>query len=193
MAENNYLMSVRLQFKYYQILAEKAISQIEEQNLDFKPTSESNSIAVIINHLTGNMLSRFTDFLQSDGEKPWRDREKEFEEGSITRGELMAKWDKGWTTLYDTLDELTEKDLDSIVYIRNQGHTVTEALNRQLAHYAYHVGQIVYLCRMIKGDQWQSLSIPRGQSEQYNQKKFSKDPQREHFTQEYLDKSNDKI
>lgn len=190
MAENNYLRSVTLHFQYYQQLAEKALAQVPDGQLGWQPTEESNSLMVIIKHMAGNLLSRFTDFLSSDGEKPWRDREKEFDEEPLTKEELIARWRQGWGILHQTLAELTGDDLNKLVYIRNQGHTVTEALNRQLAHYAYHVGQIVYLSRMIKGEGWQSLSIPRGQSEQFNREKFSQEPHREHFAQENLNPSD---
>ncbi len=189
----NYLTSIRAQFQYYKHLAEQALEQVPDESLNWSPTEESNSLTVIINHLSGNMLSRFTDFLTSDGEKPWRDREKEFEIKDCSRQHLLSHWDKGWSVLFHALDALSPDDLSTLVYIRHQGHTVLEALNRQLAHYAYHVGQMVFLSRMIAGDQWRSLSIPRGQSATYNQEKFNQTPHREHFTEEFLKSASSQI
>src|SRR5687767_4430694 len=144
---NNFLSSSKKLFQYYKDLGEKAIAQIDDTHINWKPNEASNSIALIVHHLTGNMLSRFTDFLTSDGEKPWRNREAEFEEGYKTKTEMMAAWHKGWDQLFATIDSLTEADLDRIVYIRNEGQTVADALQRQLAHYPHHVGQIVYIAK----------------------------------------------
>ena len=186
--KNNFLESARKQFEYYRMLGEKALEQVPDDKLNWQCNAESNSITVIIKHLHGNMLSRFTDFLQTDGEKPWRDRDEEFRESHLTRKELHELWQAGWDCLFDAVNGLTEDDLAKTVYIRNMGHTVTEALNRQLAHYPYHVGQIVFLSRMIVGQGWQSLSIPRESSAAYNAEKFSQPKRNEHFTDEYLKK-----
>lgn len=158
------------------------MAQLPDKGLFYEFNSESNSIAVIVNHLAGNMLSRFTDFLTSDGEKEWRNRDLEFVNPFQSREELLAKWEEGWKCLLDTLATLQPADLDGIVYIRNEGHTVTEALNRQLAHYPYHVGQIVFIAKMIKNQEWQSLSIPRNQSANYNAGKFAQEKVIRHFT-----------
>ncbi len=178
----SYLSSIIKQFEYYKMLGEKAIAQLQDEQLFWQYHSESNSIAIIINHVAGNMLSRFTDFLNSDGEKPWRNRDSEFDLPLKTRDELMAYWQKGWEQLFDTLDQLEPAELENIVYIRNEGHTVTEALNRQLAHYPYHIGQIVLIAKMALGEEWKSLSIPRNQSQDYNTEKFHKEKGRRHFT-----------
>jgi hypothetical protein len=134
------------------------------------------------------MLSRWTDFLETDGEKDFRNREAEFEASIQTRAELLEKWEAGWQCLFDAINPLEEKDLARTIYIRNQGHTVTEAINRQLAHYANHVGQIIYIGRMIAGKDWKSLSIPKGKSKEFNEKKFAQPKRIEHFTEEFLKK-----
>ena len=128
------------------------------------------------------MRSRWTDFLTTDGEKANRNREKEFEEDLKTRASLMLLWNQGWECLFKAIDTLTEGDLEKVIYIRNMGHTVQEAINRQLAHYPYHIGQIVFLGKLIQKDNWKSLSIPKGNSEEYNRVKFSKPKRKQHFT-----------
>src|SRR5690606_2813667 len=138
--KTSYLTSVIRQFEYYKMLGEKAMAQLPDDALFWQYNKESNSIAVIVNHIGGNMLSRFTDFLTADGEKPWRNRDAEFENNFSDRKELLDYWNKGWNCLLDTLGNLKEEQLETIVYIRNDGHTVVEAINRQLAHYPYHIG-----------------------------------------------------
>ncbi len=135
------------------------------------------------------MLSRWTNFLTSDGEKEWRNREAEFDNDLNTRQEMLAKWNEGWAAVLDTLHGLTDTDLEKIIYIRNQGHTVMEAIIRQLAHYPYHVGQMAYIGKMISGKNWQSLSIPKGKSGQFNVEKFAEPKGRRHFTDELLQKN----
>ncbi|WP_210464242.1 DUF1572 domain-containing protein [Rufibacter roseolus] len=183
---SNYLESVRKQFEYYKMLGDKTFPQVPDEKLFWQFNEDSNSIGTIVKHLWGNMLSRWTDFLTSDGEKEWRNRDAEFENDLHTRAEVLAKWEEGWACLFNTLNSLTADDLDTIIYIRNQGHTVMEAINRQLAHYPYHVGQIVFLGKMLSENGWASLSIPKGNSQMYNQEKFSKPRQKEHFTDEFL-------
>lgn len=183
----SYLSSAKKQFEYYKLLGEKTMAQLPDEQLFWAYSAESNSIAALVKHLWGNMLSRWTDFLTADGEKPWRQREAEFESALQTRAELMAQWESGWACLFGALDGLTEADLERTVYIRNQGHTVVEAINRQLAHYAYHVGQIVFIGKMLRDEQWASLSIPKGQSQAYNEDKFAQPKQQQHFTDEFLD------
>jgi hypothetical protein len=180
-----YLESVTKQFEYYKMLAEKTFEQLSDEQLFWQYNEDSNSIATIVKHLRGNMLSRWTDFLHSDGEKEWRNRDTEFETDMQSRAELMQSWQEGWTVLLDTLHSLQESDLSKTVYIRNQGHSVMEAINRQLAHYPYHVGQIVFVGKMLAA-QWQSLSIPRGQSQQFNAEKFAQEKHQAHFTDEFL-------
>jgi Protein of unknown function (DUF1572) len=185
---NNYLESVRKQFEYYKMLAEKTMEQVPDEKLFWQFNEESNSIATIVKHLWGNMLSRWTDFLTTDGEKDWRNRDAEFENDITSRPELMNKWNEGWNCLFTALDQLTEKDLDKEVYIRNQGHTVLDAINRQLAHYPHHIGQIVFIGKMVCGNKWVSLSIPKGKSKEFNADKFSKPKHTDHFTDEILKK-----
>lgn len=178
----SYLQSTIKLFRYYKEQADKTMAQLEELELFWQYNPQSNSIATIVRHMAGNMLSRFTDFLVSDGEKDWRDRDAEFSAAPGSRTGLLEYWEKGWTVLLETLSALEQDDLEKVVYIRNEGHTVIEAVNRQLAHYASHVGQILYIGKMVKGENWQYLSIPPNQSAQFNQEKFSQDKTRKHFT-----------
>ncbi|WP_285055432.1 DUF1572 family protein [Pedobacter ginsengisoli] len=180
--DTGYLTSVIKQFQYYKSLGEKAMEQISEEKLFWQYNSESNSIAIVVGHLTGNMLSRFTNFLTEDGEKPWRNRDAEFELKYDSRESLMLSWNKGWQCLLDTLKSLSEDQLERIVYIRNDGHTVMEAINRQLAHYPYHIGQIVFIAKMVAESQWQTLSIAKNQSGAYNNRKFNQEKEKRHFT-----------
>ncbi len=186
MDAKNYLASCRQQFDYYQSLGLKTIERVPENQLFWQYNPESNSIATIVKHLWGNMMSRWTDFLTSDGEKSWRERDAEFENDLNTRPEIIEKWQEGWNCLFHALDSLQPEDLHKVIYIRNQGHTVMEAINRQLCHYSYHIGQIVYLGKMIQNEEWESLSIPKNRSGEYNKEKFSKEKSREHFTDEFL-------
>ncbi|MCL7753443.1 DUF1572 family protein [Polaribacter sp. Z022] len=179
---NSYLESIRKQFEYYKILGDKTFEQITEDKLFWKANEESNSIAMIVKHLNGNMLSRWTDFLNSDGEKTWRKRDEEFDNDIKTKKELLSKWNEGWDCLFNAIIPLTENDLEKEVYIRNMGHSVVEAINRQIAHYSYHVGQIVFIGKIIQNENWNSLSIPKGESKKYNKEKFSKPKRKEHFT-----------
>ena len=169
----SYLSSSILQFKYYKPLGEKTITRIPDNKLSFKLNDNSNSINTIVKHLNGNMLSRWTNFLNSDGEKDFRERDNEFVDDINNKEELLNLWSKGWDCLFNTLESLSETDLEKIVYIRNESHTVIESINRQLCHYSYHIGQIVYLGKIILEENWESLSIPKGQSEKFNSKKFS--------------------
>lgn len=178
----SYLTSVIKQFDYYKSLGEKTIEQLTDEQLFWLYNNESNNIATIVKHLSGNMLSRWTDFLTSDGEKEWRQRDQEFINDIHSREELVLTWNKGWKCLLDTLNSLQPEDLNTEIYIRNMGHTVIEAINRQLAHYSYHIGQIVFLGKMLQNEQWESLSIPKGKSKNYNQEKFAKPKRKEHFT-----------
>lgn len=183
----NYLDSIIKQFEYYKLLGDKTFAQVPDQALFWQHNEDSNSIATVVKHLWGNMLSRWTDFLSSDGEKDWRNRDAEFDNDLRTRQEVLDKWEEGWKVCLDTLRALKAEDLEKIIYIRNQGHTVLEAINRQLAHYPYHVGQIVYIGKMCTR-QWDSLSIPKGKSDDYNTDKFSKPKERGHFTDEFFSK-----
>lgn len=168
-------------FRYYKMLGEKSMVQIETDKLYIRPDADSNSIAVIVKHLAGNMLSRWTDFLTSDGEKPWRNRDDEFE--NLDAGQdVFEIWEQGWKCLFDALESLRAEELSQIIYIRNEGHTVLEAINRQLAHYAYHVGQIVFYAKVLKSGEWESLSIPRNSSKNYNADKFNQEKSMRNFT-----------
>jgi len=170
---DHYLESAKKQFNQYKMLGEKAMLQVPEEKLFWQFNPESNSIGSIVKHLRGNMLSRFTDFLTTDGEKPWRNRDSEFENDLKSKDELFSKWNEGWKCLSGALAPLTAEDLLKTIYIRNEKHSVMEAINRQLTHYAYHVGQIVFLGKMICNEKWESLSIPKGNSKQFNERKFS--------------------
>ncbi|MCH2044514.1 MAG: DUF1572 domain-containing protein [Saprospiraceae bacterium] len=184
----NYLSSTIQLFEYYKSLGEKAMRQLDAAQLFVTGDSESNSLAIMVKHLWGNMRSRWTDFRTSDGEKSWRNRDTEFEADIKDAQELWAKWEEGWQILFAALHLLKEEELGELVYIRNQGHTIVEAINRQLGHYAYHIGQIVFLSKMLAGKDWKSLSIPKGASKSYNENKFKKDKQKQHFTDEFLSK-----
>ena len=171
---NDFLRSVIKRLKYYKDLGDKSFEQLNDDDLHFQPNRESNSIAIIIQHMAGNMLSRFTDLLTTDGEKEWRDRDAEFEEQNLSRQQLMDLWEKGWKCCMDTLASLAEEDLLKTIYIRSEGLSVTDAINRQLAHYPYHVGQIIYIGKMIKNEKWQNLSVAKGKSAEFNQQMNTK-------------------
>ncbi|WP_405082357.1 DUF1572 family protein [Paenibacillus chitinolyticus] len=185
-ANQTYLESVRKQFLYYKTLGEKAMDQLEPEQLFTAYNEDTNSIATIVAHLGGNMLSRWTDFLTTDGEKDWRDRDAEFGHSLSDKEQLLDKWNEGWNCLFHALDSLSPGQLEQIIYIRNEGHTVIEAINRQLAHYPYHVGQIVYAAKLLKKEEWNSLSIPRNKSAQYNSEKFAKQKSVQNFTDEEM-------
>jgi hypothetical protein len=180
--ENSYLPSIVKQFEYYKSLGDKTINQLTINELRQEFADDSNSISIIVKHLVGNMLSRWTNFLTEDGEKEWRQRDLEFEDTIENKEDLIIYWNNGWDCLFKAIKHLSHENLEQIIYIRNQGHTVTEAINRQLAHYSYHIGQLVFLGKLIKGSNWSPLSIPKGKSSSYNQEKFSKEKGRRHFT-----------
>src|SRR5712692_6123019 len=165
----HYLEDALYTFRYYKKLAEGAFAQIGDEDFFKTLDEESNSIAVNVKHMAGNMISRWTDFLTTDGEKPERDRDMEFVMLPETiRDEMLAYWEKGWQCTFDAVEQLTPDDLMRTVTIRGQNHTVVQAINRQLAHYAYHVGQIVYLAKHFRWSDWQSLSVPRNKSAEFN-------------------------
>ena len=155
-------------FRYYKKQGERAMEQIPDASLFVAPDAVSNSIAIIVKHMAGNMRSRWTDFLTSDGEKPDRNRDTEFEDPPQTRAELLARWEAGWKCVLTAVEPLTDADLTRTVYIRTEKHSVMQAINRQTAHYAYHVGQIVYLARSFAGEKWHSLTIPKNKSAEFN-------------------------
>jgi Protein of unknown function (DUF1572) len=154
-------------FRYYKQLAERAMAQCPEAGLFATVDSESNSIAVIVKHLAGNMRSRWTDFLTTDGEKPDRDRDTEFEDPPRSRAELLDLWEEGWRRVFGALEGLTDADMTRTVAIRGEPHSVMQAINRQIAHYACHIGQIVYLSKHFASDGWTALTIPRGRSREF--------------------------
>ena len=217
----DYLNSAKQQFQYYKQLGDKTMAQLNDEQLFWQYNDASNSIAIMVKHLWGNMMSRWTDFLTTDGEKDFRKRDEEFvlrvgpslqgvdtanaegvdniakgvdtdiAEGvnEHSRAVITEKWEQGWACLFTALDSINEDNFDTTIYIRNQRHSIPEAVNRQMMHYAYHVGQMVYLGRMMKGEDWQSLSIPKGNSKAYNAEKFSQEKGKRHFTAEYLGKN----
>jgi hypothetical protein len=157
-------------FRYYKRLGERAMEQVTDEQLFTVLDPEGNSIAVIVKHMAGNMCSRWTDFLTTDGEKPTRDRDSEFVDPPATRKDLLAAWEDGWNRLFTALEPLTDADLGRVVTIRGEAHSVMQAINRQLAHYPNHVGQIVLLAKHFACDHWQSLSVPRNQSVEFNRR-----------------------
>jgi uncharacterized damage-inducible protein DinB len=160
--------SIRAEYLRYKALAEAAIAQVEDSDLSMRDSGTDNSIAIICWHISGNLESRFTDCLTSDGEKPWRNREEEFQPRTASRAELLAKWNRGWEVVLQSLSDLKDEDLQGTVTIRRQSLQINEALHRSLAHLAYHVGQIVYIGKLLRGKNWRYLSIPPGQSDAYN-------------------------
>lgn len=179
---DSYLTSVIKQFEYYKSLGDKTFNQLSFDEIQWQSNEDSNSVSIIVKHIVGNMLSRWTNFLTEDGEKEWRNRDDEFISSFTSKEELIAAWESGWYCLFNAIKPLKTEDLERIIYIRNGGHTVTEAINRQLAHYAYHIGQIVFLGKLLKGENWKSLSIPKGDSVSYNKDKFNKEKGKRHFT-----------
>jgi uncharacterized damage-inducible protein DinB len=163
------IASIKAEYRRYKGLGEDAIAQLTDDDLARAYTNGSNSIAVIVWHISGNLRSRFTDFRTTDGEKSWRNRDEEFENRIVTRAELLEKWNAGWDTLFAALDALSDADLDQQVTIRQQPLAIGDALHRSLAHTSYHVGQIVYIAKWICGPEWSSLTIPKGGSAAYNQ------------------------
>jgi len=157
-------------FRHYKRLAEGAMAQVSDEELYVALDPEMNSIAVIVKHMAGNMCSRWTDFLTTDGEKSWRDRDCEFELPPEGREPLLELWERGWASLFGALEPLTEADLGRTITIRGEAHSVMQAINRQLAHYPYHCGQIVFLAKHLKGEHWRSLSVPRKQSQEFNRR-----------------------
>jgi len=169
-----YLPGVILNFRTYKALADKTISQLEDAEINIAQDEHSNSMALLVKHMHGNMISRWTDFLTTDGEKPDRHRDSEFEGELKDKAALIKLWEAGWDCMFHTLESLKEEDLRKTIYIRGEAHTVMEAINRQMMHYAYHVGQMVYLGKLIRGGTWHSLSIPKGKSEEFNKKMAGK-------------------
>lgn len=172
--ENTIISGIIKQFEYYKTAADKTFGQLSFDDMNWQPNDTSNSISIIVKHMVGNMLSRWTNFLTEDGEKDWRHREQEFVATYTTKNDVLQAWKKGWDCLFDAIQPLKDSDLERIVYIRNEKHTVAEAIFRQLGHYPYHIGQIAYIGKLLKENHWKSLSIPKGQSEAFNKEKFNK-------------------
>lgn len=170
MIERMFLESAVKRFREYKGLGDKTFAQLDEQQLHAQPNESCNSIAIIIQHMHGNMLSRWTNFLTEDGEKPNRNRDAEFETQALSKKQLLQLWEDGWNTMFHTLDSLQPGDLTKTITIRTQPLIVVDAINRQLAHYSSHVGQIIFLGKWLKGEAWQSLSIPKGASQHFNEK-----------------------
>ncbi len=160
-------------FRQYKKLAEAALAQVSDEHLHTVLDPESNSLALIMKHMAGNMRSRWTNFLTSDGEKPDRNRDSEFEEPPPTRAELLRLWEEGWATLLTTLEQLTDADLERTITIRGEAHSVMQAINRQVAHYAYHCGQIVFLTKHLQAENWKCLSVPRKKSDEFNRRVYA--------------------
>jgi len=182
----NYLQSAKRQFNLYKHLGDKAIGQLSTDGLFWQPDEDSNSIAIIIRHMHGNMLSRWTDFMTTDGEKESRNRDAEFENSEPNPELLKQQWEEGWKCLFDALDSITDNDLEHLIYIRNDGLTVLEAINRQIAHYSYHVGQIVFIAKMVARKDWQTLSIAKNASNEYNAGKFAQEKEQRDFTKDLM-------
>lgn len=172
-----YLKVVIERFKSLKDLGDKTIQQLCDKDIHWTYNEESNSVSIIVKHMSGNMVSRWTDFLTSDGEKEYRNRDDEFVDDITSKYDLMIVWEKGWKALFDTLNSLREEDLLKQITIRGEKHIVIEAIERQVAHYAYHVGQIVFIGKLIKNDLWNNLSIPKGKSEAYLKKMLEKHQQ----------------
>lgn len=165
----NYFQDALSSFRAYKKLAEKAIAQLQDEEFFVALDDEANSVAVIMKHIAGNMLSRWTDFLTSDGEKPNRNRDMEFViESQTTKDDVLAYWERGWAVLFAALEPLRPEDFEKKVKIRGEEHTIVQAINRQMTHYAYHIGQIVFLAKHFRSAEWKSLSIPRNKSAQFN-------------------------
>ncbi|MFC5195813.1 DUF1572 family protein [Bizionia hallyeonensis] len=173
--ENDLITGIRKQFNYYKTVGDKTFDQLTFEEMTWQYNDSVNSISIIVKHMVGNMFSRWTNFLTEDGEKIWRQRDQEFEASYTNKDELISAWERGWKCLFDAIEPLKNNELNTIVYIRNEEHLVSEAIFRQLGHYAYHIGQIAHIGKMLKDNEWQSLSIPKGKSVAYNQVKFSKE------------------
>ncbi|MGB5238358.1 MAG: DUF1572 family protein [Flavobacteriaceae bacterium] len=168
----HYLQNIIREFQRYKSLGDRCFEQLNEPDIHWRLSDENNSIAIIVKHMVGNMLSRWTNFLTDDGEKPWRQRDNEFEAPYSAIAEMIKAWESGWECVFNALNTIDDTNFGEKVLIRDEKHTIPEALNRQLAHYAYHTGQIVWISKNVKGTEWKSLTIPKGKSEDYNRSMF---------------------
>jgi hypothetical protein len=189
--EAAFIEVIKKQFSYYKLLGDKTLQQVPVEQWFWQPNANSNSIALIIKHLHGNMLSRWTNFLTEDGEKAWRQRDEEFENKNEDSATIKKLWEEGWQCLFNAIAIVQPQDLSKVIYIRNMGLTVADAFVRQMAHYPYHVGQIVLLGKQLLDQNWESLSIAKGQSQQYNNQKFANEKQIKHFADDYIKPKND--
>jgi len=171
---NTFLQSAIKRVRYYKLLGDQTIEQLSDAEMHVQPNPASNNMAMLIQHMAGNMLSRSTDFLQSDGEKDWRNRDAEFEDSNLDKDGLVALWEKGWKCFLDTLESLNEDDLLKTIRIRSEQLSVIDAINRQLAHYPCHVGQMIYLGKIIRDEEWKNLSIAKGNSAEFNRQMWAK-------------------
>lgn len=170
----HYLQNILKEFNRYKSLGDRTFGQLKDEEIHWRVNDETNSIAIVVKHMVGNMLSRFTNFLTEDGEKSWRNRDTEFKDPYRSKKELIQAWEKGWQCVFDAVAQIDELNFHTGVHIRMEQHSIVEALNRQLAHYAYHTGQIVTTAKNIRGEHWKSLTIPRGKSEDFNKIMFKK-------------------
>ncbi|MEN8790518.1 MAG: DUF1572 family protein [Flavobacteriaceae bacterium] len=170
----HYLQNIIREFRRYKSLGDRCFEQLNDSDIHWCPDDQSNSIALIVKHLAGNMLSRWTNFLIEDGEKSWRKRDTEFEDPYSSRNEMIEAWEKGWQCVFEALETINNENFFGKIRIRNEEHSIPEALNRQLGHYAYHTGQIVWISKKIRGAEWQPLTIPKGKSEDFNRSMFGK-------------------
>lgn len=167
-----YLESIKKRFEYYKNIGDKTFEQLTDESFFWQYNNESNSIATIVYHISGNMISRWTDFLTTDGEKPTRNRDGEFINIIKTKKEVIQIWENGWKVFWDALHQINEENIESTIYIRGEAHSVVDAINRQLAHYPYHIGQMIYIAKMLKDNDWRTLSIAKNSSEEFNKKMF---------------------
>lgn len=167
-----YLESIKKRFEYYKNLGDKTFEQLTDESFFWQYNNESNSIATIVYHISGNMISRWTDFLTTDGENPTRNRDGEFINIIKTKKEVIQIWENGWKVFWDALHQINEENIESTIYIRGEAHSAVDAINRQLAHYPYHIGQIIYIAKMLKDNDWRTLSIAKNSSEEFNKKMF---------------------
>ncbi len=184
LSTEQYLINTIKLARYYKNLGDKTFEQLSEEDIHWSAGENSNSIAAIVKHLWGNMLSRFTNFITEDGEKAWRQRDAEFDDDISGKEELLSKWNEGWSCFLSTLEKLNTEDLSKTIYICNEGHSVMDAIQRQMAHYPMHIGQIIFAAKLLKGSEWQTLSIAKGASEKYNSEKFTETKKERHFTDE---------
>ncbi len=178
-------------FLYYKELGDRSLAQLSEEQIFWQYNEESNSIAIIIKHIAGNMRSRWINFLTEDGEKSWRNRDSEFENNFKTKAEVLEYWEKGWACLFEALNQITDENINSTIYIRGEAHSVVDAVFRQLAHYPYHIGQIIYIAKMMKNEDWQTLSIARNKSADFNAEMHSKFDEQENASPVCFAKSDE--